>query len=113
MKQCACSLDVDNEPNEYHISRIIIAHKLLTCGECRFDIRQGEKYEYVALKNDGEHSRYYTCLPRVEVRNCYCCNWICTDVWTTICEAQGKIDLSALELLSFAARNKFFENINT
>lgn len=115
MGTCSCVIEFDDvyySEDDYHIAKILLAHKPLQCEECGAVIELREKYEYVVIKHEGKHSRISTCFPCREVRDCYCCSWQYGSVWEAISEEIRDIDLSALETLSPKARKKFFAEIH-
>ena len=106
--QCACSIDVDYNSNDFYHDKVVKAVKPHVCGECGEEIKAGEQYEIVRGKNDHWFTEK-TCMPCREVRNCYCCGWLFGHVFEHIDNESMDISLSALENLSPAARDKFFQ----
>jgi hypothetical protein len=71
MINCDCSIDIDSYP-DFFVSKIMKARKSHKCCECKQEIKQGEKYEKVTGKWDGEISTVKTCYICTLIREDYC-----------------------------------------
>jgi hypothetical protein len=72
---CGCGVGYEAEGyHEFFEARIVTARKQHVCCECRKAIRIRDKYEYTAMKYDGDFSSSKTCLPCADVREAYTCD---------------------------------------
>lgn len=114
MNDCSCIVDPGFDGCcEFSRVETRTARKEHTCGECREKIKPGCDYEVFSGKFDGYMFRSKTCLPCVEVRDCFCCSWSTGYVWDDIRDGlDGIVKLEGvsnnLESLSSKAREKFF-----
>lgn len=110
--KCSCTLSTwADEDNEYYLDKWVKARKPHACCECQATIEIGERYESVVGKTWGRWWRYKTCLPCVEVRDCFFCSWTFTQVYEYMNDNTGDLNLGGLEELSPKARAKFFEKV--
>ena len=75
MSDCNVCLGQECEGyNDFERRQYPIARKEHICCECGEAIPKGAKYEYVALKYDGEFGDFKTCLICCELRTAFTCN---------------------------------------
>ena len=99
--------------NVFYKERIVTARKLHHCVECGEEIRVGEKYELVNLKNEHGFQAIKTCAVCEEIRNAFICGtWAFGELWESIregmfpvWETKGPLDCLA-KLTTVAARDR-------
>jgi len=81
---CLGGYDGDGTLEMYH-EQIVKARKPHQCYECNCEIKQGEKYERVTGKWEGEFNVYEFCLICSEISNCLSCDGRCFgNLWEDI-----------------------------
>lgn len=113
---CTCTIEVDygDGPTALWIKKRK-ARKPHTCCECNKEIKPGEMYEHAKLLQDREFCAYKTCAICQEIRDCYFCSWLYTNMWKDLwneLDWQDDIKLCMLDHLSPEARSVMIDYID-
>jgi len=109
---CSCTIDTYYESNTFYDESTIRARKPHACCECGDIIKAGDKYKKARGMTDGRFWEYKTCLTCVEIRSCFFCTWIFSEMFERLNIEQDYLKLAGLEDLFLVAKNKFFDMVN-
>jgi hypothetical protein len=113
---CTCTIDVDiAECAERYWIKMRTAREEHKCDECGEPIMPGQTYENAKLFGDGRFAVYKTCNICKEIRNCYFCSWMYTNIWEDLYEElvyQDDFNLCMLDNLSPEARAVMIDYID-
>lgn len=120
--RCSCVCGGELEDGAFSVSKVRTARKEYVCGECDGTIHKGQKYEHrrgfngrteLAIKG-AEEVRWWTartCETCLKIRDLFCDGWTTGQLFDDIYLCLNEINLSALEDLPKAGRDKFFEQM--
>ena len=110
---CTCSIEgFDTDDTEMFKDCTRTAKKDYRCCECGEIIPKGTPHNYASGKTDGVWWQYRTCLPCDDLRQCFFCSWLYTQLYEDLRNSADDINLSGLESLSPEARAKFFRRVD-
>lgn len=113
-----CDLCVDacyyGDQAEFFDSAMVTARKSHKCMECGDTIANGDRYERVSGKWDGDVSTYKTCAACAEIRGVFFCNgWTYGTLWNDFDEYFVYLTTGCVDQLTTAtAKAKLVERWN-
>ena len=110
---CTCTIDDYDgyDDDEYYADRISLANRNYRCCECDEIIKAGENHRFTCGKTDEKYWTERTCAVCLEIRNCFFCSYYFRQMFERLRDEVDELNLSGLEMLSPAARDKFFSKV--